>query len=362
MKRLTGVGDQLEFVPVSELSLDHRNPRLPVDMQNPDQDQLRRYIDEAYDPLSIARSIADFGYFTSEPLIAVNIEGSLVVVEGNRRLVALQGLAYPDVRASFNDAAEWDELAERAEVTAEDRVPVIVAELPEQVAPIIGYRHISGIAPWEPFAKARFIAHLIDGPNGEAQTFEEVADLVGESVPDIRAHYRNHGIAKQARDDFEIETEPMESEFGVFTRAMTSRPLREFIRAPEPRHVEQGPEQVPAHEAADLGDLLTWLFGNIEGAGRVISESRDITRLGTVVESPTGLDVLRNTGDLDSSFEAAGGVLTRLTNRLSSARNTLRAAAEDIDTYADEETVVLLVGECEDALQELTQAISIDGD
>ena len=80
---------------------------------------------------------------------------------------------------------------------------MIVAPDRQSVAPVIGYRHISGIEPWEPYAKARFIASLVDD---EQLEFQAVADLVGERSNDVAANYRNFAVVTQAQDDFGIDS------------------------------------------------------------------------------------------------------------------------------------------------------------
>jgi hypothetical protein len=76
-------------VPLGHLALDWQNPRLPDQIQRPDIEpvELMRYIDRAYEPIDIARSIARHGYFESEPLIGIKEGDRVTVVEGNRRLV-----------------------------------------------------------------------------------------------------------------------------------------------------------------------------------------------------------------------------------------------------------------------------------
>jgi hypothetical protein len=79
-----------------ELHLDPQNPRLPEDVQGADEPRLLDYIARNYFPLEVARSIARYGYFISEPLIAIEEPpGRLTVVEGNRRLVAILLLEDP---------------------------------------------------------------------------------------------------------------------------------------------------------------------------------------------------------------------------------------------------------------------------
>jgi hypothetical protein len=80
-------------------------------MRGKDQDTLLKYVTENYDLLSLAISISTYGYFTSEPLIALREEGQYIVVEGNRRLATLLLLADP-ARATAIGTAEGRRIAE----------------------------------------------------------------------------------------------------------------------------------------------------------------------------------------------------------------------------------------------------------
>ena len=220
-------------LPIQGLRLDPLNPRLPASVQQESQEGLLHRIVEDYNVIEVARSIAVHGYFASEPLIVIQQEDEVnVVVEGNRRLAALVILNDPDLANSLDDASDWTDLAAQADLP--ERVPVVIARNRQAVAPVIGYRHISGIEPWDPYAKARFIATLVNDQNLE---FKEVADLVGERPSEISAHYRNHEIVKQAKNDFNIDISRVTRQFGVFTRAMTSLDLRNHISAPAPSDV-----------------------------------------------------------------------------------------------------------------------------
>ena len=80
-----------ENLPLELLLLDPENPRLPEDILGEDQNELIEYVAGEYDSLSIAKSISLYGYFLSEPLIAIeNEDDHYLVVEGNRRLAALK--------------------------------------------------------------------------------------------------------------------------------------------------------------------------------------------------------------------------------------------------------------------------------
>lgn len=331
---------------IEKLHLDFRNPRLPEELTQADESQLIEFVAEEYDALRIAKSIALFGYFYSEPLIGIHEQDEMVIVEGNRRLATLKLLNDEDLRQKLelSRIEEWEAAARSDKIP--DAVPVVVQDSRAQVAPVLGYRHISGIEPWDPWSKARFIASMVE--EGE-RDFEEAATLVGENETDVRSHYRNYRIVRQLRDSFHINTERPEERFGVFTRAMQSVSMRNYVGAPAPAAVQREVDPLPDSSRQSSEELLSWLFGDDED-GPVIKESRQIQDLSTVLDSSEGVQVLRDTRNLEEAFISAGGVRDRLLDHLTKARNELRRAREDYPTYADDKQVEDLLGECQETL------------
>src|SRR6266566_3078427 len=224
-------------VAVDRLLLDDENPRLPEDLQPKTQEALLKLMANEYNTMEVARSVAEHGYFDSEPMIAIKAGSKLRVIEGNRRLTALKLLLSDSLRHSLDldESSKWDELASDTDV--EDRFPIHVAKSRQSVAPIIGYRHIAGIEPWDPWAKARFIAKQV---GQEKQTFEDVARIVGEDESDVRESYRNYRIAVDAEKKLKVPADRVKRSFGFFTRAMNSVGLREHMGAPAPADVKAG--------------------------------------------------------------------------------------------------------------------------
>lgn len=207
--------------------------------------------------------------------------------------------------------------------------------------------------------KARFIASLVDGYDGqEPKGFDEAADLVGESKTEVMAAYRNFKILLQASSEFRINTSAAEEEFGVFTRAMSTNALRQFIGAPQPRFVERGDSLLTRDQRVNVRTLLKWLFGTARGDAPVIGESRHLNQLARVVASEDGRQVLATTGDLEAAEEAIGGPRDRLLKRLSKARRYLVAAAQDIDLFQTDEEIVGMVAECQQALTFLEDSVA----
>lgn len=331
------------------LSLDRRNPRLPERLRQAGSRELLEHIAKEYSLLRIARSIARNGFFTSEPLIAVREGRNLVVVEGNRRLATLTLLATPSIadELGLDHAADWRELSESERIP--DTVPTIIVRHRREVAAVLGYRHIAGIEPWDPWAKARFIAGLIDE---DGLSFAEASGEVGDDESEVRAHYRNQAIVNAAERTAPTSAERARGEFGVFTRSMNSPHLRRHIGAPDNADVQKGSRAAGRGHREEREELLNWLFGS-DDAPPLIRESRDITRLGKVVSSPDGLTALRDGKTLDEAEEVSGRPKDRLVRRLATAHTALTRAAVDIGRHRRDADVRRLIDDVQVALDAL---------
>ena len=338
---------------IKDLLLDDENPRLPEEMKIRTPEALATHIANEYNTLDVARSIAEHGYFDSEPLIAIKAKTGTkyVVVEGNRRLTVLKILTDPAFRAKLklDDGEEWDAIA--TDIDLDANVPVHIAHNRRQVAPIIGYRHIAGIEPWDPWAKARFIAKQIED---EDLSFGETARIVGEGESDVRSNYRNYRIVVDAKDKFTIKSDEARKKFGFFTRAMNSVGLRRHIAAPAPTDVAKGKSVLKANKKRETAELFSWLFGDAADTA-VISDSRQISDLGNVVSSPEALAVLRDTRNLDDALLASGGTRSRLLRRLATCIGALEKAELDIGTFRDDPEVRQELDRCAEALARLRE-------
>lgn len=316
---------QILNIPIDQLLLDWNNPRLPPEDRKKSitQRHLALIIERNYNAYRIAESIARHEYFMSEPLIALKEgKGRYRVIEGNRRLTALKGLSDPDLRAEFGkENKAWLRL-EGDNVPAE--VPVLVVDNAAAVAPLLGFRHISGIEPWEPYAQAAFVADLVNA----GQSLEEVARTVGRSNTEVRSMYRDFDILRFA-EERDIDVRPARDSFGVFTAAMGRPALRAYIGAEDPRQVDPNYEPINESRRDRLAEMLRLLFGDISGDGKVIRESRQITSLARVFADPSGeaVSVLLETEDLDEALAALTSDEDQLLSGLAGAQRALRRVA-----------------------------------
>ncbi len=136
---------------VTALLFDEKNPRLSADGDGPSsQSAIFQLLWREFAVDELASSIAANGYFPYEPLIAVEADGNLVIVEGNRRLAALKallGLEQVDSPVALPGVAP-DVLSSIAEV------PVVITERRE-IWQYVGFKHVNGPQPWQSVSKAK---------------------------------------------------------------------------------------------------------------------------------------------------------------------------------------------------------------
>ena len=312
-------------LPINELLLDWDNPRLPPELRkrNATQRRLALTIDRDYNSFPIADSIARHQFFKSEPLIALR-EGPkrYRVIEGNRRLTALMGLRDQTLLQAFaKDNRAWRRLADQV---GPETVPVLVVTDRKSVAPLLGFRHISGIEPWEPYAQAAFIAGLVD----DGSSLDEVSNLVGRSNTEVRSMYRDFDILRFAADN-KMDVRPASRFIRRLQRRYGTSGAPKLHRGRRPRNVDPGFEPISGRKKVQLANLLVLLFGNAKGEGRVIRDSRQIKDLVRVFSDRSGdaVQVLLETRDLEEALAALNSPEDQLVTALAAARRSVKRAS-----------------------------------
>lgn len=355
---MTSLLGEMRMMQIGDLVLDPQNPRLPASIQGKSQIDLAIALDMGFDAFTVAESMSEHGYFSSEPMIAIpsEVTDQWIVVEGNRRLTAILGLTDRSVRTQFIDAEKWTVIAQDAKIKATDKIPVVIAESRISVVPVIGFRHISGILAWKPYPQARYVATLIDKNRFTPQEVSTMIGLPKNAVCDL---YREQAIAEQAKN-VGVKTGNLESAFSLLTVAMRNSKLREHVGAPLSSQFEPGTQPIPNEKISELKELLRYIFGG-DGKEPVISDSRQITSLANVMSNPAGLAALRDSRSLDEAKQriASSGLspYERLTNRLTAGKSALIAAAEDVAGYEKDPNVLILLDEILSAVETLQAAV-----
>lgn len=180
---------------VKSLQLDTHNPRLPEDIPRSPREIIQHLFDHDK-ALDLATSIATRGFFSNEPLLAIEDAGRTIVVEGNRRLAALKALLDPRLVEGANRKA-LEKLAAKLGSSGQiSTVPVTMAPNRRATDPQIAGRHVgTPVLAWEAENRARFIlAKLEEGYNDAA-----LEDQLGFSASDVQKARQTKAIADMAR-------------------------------------------------------------------------------------------------------------------------------------------------------------------
>lgn len=330
-------------IEISKLHLDKENPRLPQEKQGKNENEILFTLYQDFNLDELAESMGKNGYFDEEPLVAFpqnlpkklkdkdaesaefqtfiddkNIE--FIVVEGNRRLATAKLLLDSNLRDKLH-IKTWPKISDRVRKDL-SILPVIVYPERQEVLPYLGVRHIIGIQKWESYAKARYIAKMIDTGTSIDQAQEQIGDRHGS----IKKTYLAYKLLHIAQDEFDFNTNKAEKDFSLLLLAIGQGNIKRYLGLPVRQADINLKKPVSKDKLSNLKNLLCWIYGDGK-VSPVIKESREITRwLSHVVASPEAVSYLESTKNLEAAFDRSGGELEMLIKYLVNANSKLESA------------------------------------
>jgi hypothetical protein len=313
-------------VPVNLLDFDPENPRFPPEIAHgPIGTLIERFVrDERL--LEVMASIADHGYFEGEPLLVVAHGNRYHVVEGNRRLAALKLLSgleeVPEGRISI------EEVCEHAEYKPE-KVPCLIFDNSTQILRYLGFRHITGIKSWSSLQKARYLKrmrdtfyHDFEGKDLLQRLAREIgsrADYVGQMLTALNLYER-----AESKQFYDVKgLVPEEIDFSVLSTALSYTNISDYVGL-------ESRQDMFGENISDkrLKNLLTWIFVARENQKPIVAESRKLSHLAAVVESPDAVSLLIRDGNLDSAYQLSKGPAQALNIALKAIEKRLKESWE----------------------------------
>lgn len=344
---------EVQWRTIDELLLDDENPRLPDEYEGASQARLLKVLVEDYSLLEIGASIAENGYFSEEPLVTVRHPTlkKWIVIEGNRRLAALTLLAHPE-QAPNDSRSKWKGFA-RLPKARPDRVPTLVYDTRKEITPYLGFRHITGVLPWRPYQKGRYVAQLVEKLKLE---FDEIGRLIGIRSQTVREHYVTYTVVRQARESFGIQTDKIEESIGVLRRALSDPNIRDFIGLDLGRTEKELAHPVKKSSSTKLRELFDWMVGTDEKSA-ALTDSRSLTLFGRVLANRDALEALRSTNDLTYAGNLVGGEEARLLDLLRKAHLSLDQALPLVLRYRSSRDVIVAANRCVQIAKAIAQSV-----
>lgn len=194
------ISQQVVHCDLEHLLLDSQNPRFGQQEASSSQAQILDHIVDKFGVDDVLSSLAVNGYFEAEPLVGKRVPDSndIIVVEGNRRLAACLMLTQ-DQRAS-NQKAHSEEFHKMWEMHGSPSVnplPTITFDPENEEKSILSYlgvRHIASAQPWDSYAKAAWVAQVVEQDN---ISISEVAQMIGDRHRTVNKMLEGYYLIKQ---------------------------------------------------------------------------------------------------------------------------------------------------------------------
>jgi hypothetical protein len=291
---------KIEAESLRNLFLDAANPRLGrhnVDRQPTQDEVLDLMKDWTLEELAV--SFLENGFWPQEALIAVMEQvvksktHGLVVVEGNRRLAALKMIER--TRSGLEKSSKWTDLIAPFKPEAFKRlesIPYILMPSRKSVQSYLGFRHVTGINPWNPTEKAQFIAHLIED---EKLTYEQVRRRIGSKLPAVRQNYISYRLLLQMEDNGDqVAVDKVEERFSVLYLSLRTEGVQKYLHIDIAADPKDARRPVPTARLKELANFAKWLFGDQKNES-IISDSRQVDDFGRALLSKNAREYLERT-------------------------------------------------------------------
>lgn len=322
---------EIKYETLDNLYLDPTNPRLGKANAGPSVKQERvRELVRSWAPEELAVSFLESGFWPQEAIVVVKepLYGKpdkLVVVEGNRRIVALQYLR--DAFCGKPVSPKWGQLIKGRKAPADlfTKIPYIMADSRNDVKAFLGFRHVTGIKEWDPAQKAEYIAHLVDDLG---MPYDEISRKTGNWTETVRRNYITYRVFRQAEMlSDRISIELVEQKFSVLFLALRESAVQRFLNVNITAEPKNAKTPVPKNRLDNLVDFAAWLFGT-KDRKPLFTDSRYVGDFARILANPDAVKYLRSSLEpsLDLALQKAGVEEEDVINRIKTATDDVEIA------------------------------------
>lgn len=314
---------------LAKLLLDESNPRFGG-VKSVGQAAILDHIVEKFGVDDVLSSLAVNGYFEAEPLVCRKSKGSdtATVVEGNRRLAACLILT-GESRASHQKRRtdQFREVWEKHGRKSIDPVPVILFDAKEQEEELLSYlgvRHIVSAQPWDSFAKAAWVARIVEA--GELKV-ADVALMIGDQHRTIGRLLQGFYFIQQLIDTGNFRPEDSvrrgrgsvtEYPFSWVYTLLGYSAVRNFLEMPDDE-TKKNPVKARNLPKAELATKA--MFGDkSKGRNAAITDSRQIGELASALADPEKVSLLEKGKTLEEITRITKPIDIRLRQGLAEVR------------------------------------------
>ena len=330
---------------VELLDFDSLNPRLPNYLNKGDDGEVIDWMLKEANIVELMGSIGTQGYFEGEPLIVVPSKTKakhFEVVEGNRRLTAVKLLHNPELASTRKAAVS--EAAKAAQIKPV-KLPVLEFESRDEVLRFLAYRHITGIEPWNPLQKARYLKQLAASGDFKKLKKDELRKRLAKEIGS-NSNYVARMMAGLAVYDaiqdanyFDLpglDEKKVSNSYSLLTTALTYSAIAKHIGMEGPTD-----DEIRGLDKKHLKELTSWIFEENSEHQTRLGESRNLEKLARIVAEPKALEKFRGGRPLAEADLLTSGPHDAFRVSLSEAKarlETARDCVQMIEAFSTEDS------------------------
>jgi hypothetical protein len=333
-----------ERVPVEILDFDQNNPRFTPDKRpsGSGDSAVISMLATSADLSELIQSISTSGYINIEPIIVIERNGRLAVLEGNRRLAAVKALRDPELAKAARVSIPPMEPEQRA--TLNELLAFRVAT-EDEARDLIGFKHINGPQSWDAFAKARFAGRWLDDEHGKKEagqphlSLQQIANRMGDQHVTIHRMVAALYVLDQAEaaDLYDIADRKKKSfSFSHLYTGLSYEEFTNYLGIDRPnRAADPVRNPVPQQKFNELRNLLIWLYGSKERdlEPAIRSQNPDLGKLRDVLSAPAAISMLVERNNLEEAIVTATPADLQFNTHLISANAELQHAISTLEGF-----------------------------
>lgn len=283
---------KIEYKSLDSLIYDPENPRLPKSVDGSDEEDVINWMLSNENVIELMASIAEEGYFQAEPLlVAPTKKGKFIVVEGNRRLTAVKLLVNPEKATSKKNSIQ-EIVGEAKSIRNLSELPVIVFDNSEDIQQYLGYRHITGVQPWDSLAKARYLRRMQKslGIKNLKELYKSLAKIIGSKANHVKLLLTGLDVYEVIEENSFFNIDGLDEKsikFGVLYTAIDKTNIAYFVGVNFDLDRPAKNVNIKA-----LKELSQWMFEKNSSGFTRLGESRDLKLLSKIV-APEHIKALR---------------------------------------------------------------------
>ena len=328
--------DRVIWHHLRHLLLDYDNPRFGSHIGVNNQNHILDTIVDKFGVNDVLSSIAVNGYFAAEPLVCKRVPNSddAIVIEGNRRLAACLIILGESRAANHTKrTTEYSRLWREHGQKAFDPLPVIMFDADDlqkdkTLLSYLGVRHIASSQPWDSYAKAAWVARVV-----EANELDIVAvsTMIGDQHRTVNRLLEGYYLVEQLTHTGKFNQQNSvrrgrgsvtDYPFSWVYTVLGYTSVRDFLRFPD-GEAHRDPLEDGLLDRGAL--LLRAMFGDkSKGRNAAIGDSRQLGDFAAIFSNRDKVRLLEQGKQLDDIEEVTQPIEERLSRAFGKVLDTLR--------------------------------------